>query len=212
MSVLFVGCGYDNYDEPDSLLTGVVTYNGSAVGVRGTENELEIWQDGYALSEKVQAYIAQDGTFSASLFAGEYKIVRLSGAPWLDQSTDTIRVKVRGTTHIEVPVTPYFTVDNVSYVYADNKVTATFTVNQVVEDATLKSVYLYMGANYLTNNVNNDLAMYIDLSNITLGEPATITASLPEKLQKLDFIYARIGANSSKSTRFIFSPSEKINL
>lgn len=203
-------CSHDNYDEPDSVLTGTITYNGAAVGVRGGENQLEIWQDGYALSSKVAVYIAQDGTFSASLFAGEYKVVRLSGAPWSNQSSDTIVVKVSGATNLDVPVTPYFTIDNVSQTYFGNELSVTFTVNKVVSDAELANVYLYLGENLLTNNINNDMAVKVDLASVTLGQPITVKTAISADLASLNFIYTRVGVNSNKSSRYVLSQSEKV--
>lgn len=212
MSIVFASCSHDNYDGPDSLLTGTITYDGASLGVKGGENELEIWQDGYALNTKVQVYIAQDGTFSASLFAGEYKLVRLGGAPWVDQSTDTIVVNVSGTSNIQVPVTPYLKVDDVSYSFNGGQLTATFTVNKVVEDAAIGSVHLFLGANYLVNNVNKDMDIVVDAASITYGEPTTVTVDVSDDLTSLNFFHARVGVNSNKSVRFIFSASEKINI
>ena len=61
--LILVGCEYDNYDPPRSFLTGTVTYNGNPVGVRSGATQLELWQHGYQLFEKIPVYIAQDGTF-----------------------------------------------------------------------------------------------------------------------------------------------------
>src|SRR5690606_40504884 len=48
-SVLIIACGKDNYEAPSSMLTGVVTYNGKPVGVRGSNASvrLQLWQDGF---------------------------------------------------------------------------------------------------------------------------------------------------------------------
>ena len=92
-SIVFTSCEIDNFSAPESMLSGTVTYNGEAVGVRTNGTQLELWQDGYALDEKIAVHIAQDGTYSARLFNGEYKMVRLSGAPWAE-STDTIVINV----------------------------------------------------------------------------------------------------------------------
>ena len=70
-------CGYDNFDEPKSMLTGKVVYNGEPVGVRSGSSEFALFQDGYALHGSIPVYIAQDGSYSVNLFNGEYKLVRL---------------------------------------------------------------------------------------------------------------------------------------
>jgi hypothetical protein len=80
-------------------------------------------------------HIDQDGTFSAKLFDGSYKLVRLSGAPWAN-NTDSIDVNINGSAVVEVPVKPFFTLGNETYTYAaaDTSLTATFTVARL--DAT----------------------------------------------------------------------------
>src|SRR5690606_41577865 len=77
LALMAGGCGFDNYDEPQSKLFGRVTYNGEALGVRGTGEavQLQLYQDGYELRNPISAYVAQDGTFEATLFDGEYKLV-----------------------------------------------------------------------------------------------------------------------------------------
>lgn len=42
-------CRYDNYDEPQSLLTGRVIYDGEPVCVRAGGAEFALYQDGYML-------------------------------------------------------------------------------------------------------------------------------------------------------------------
>src|SRR3712207_3825182 len=97
------------------MLTGRVVHQGQPVGVRSSGVQFEIWQRGYQLFTKVPLNIKQDGTFSAALFDGDYKIVRSVGAgPWAD-NIDTIDVKLNGTAAVEVPVDPYFVLKNVSF-------------------------------------------------------------------------------------------------
>src|SRR5690606_22103936 len=103
-ALIFVAsCGYDNYEPPKSTLTGNVIYNGAPIGVRGTGNavQLELWQDGFELYTSIPVYVTQDGSFSASLFDGEYKMVSRNGnGPWVS-SQDTILVSVKGDTQTE---------------------------------------------------------------------------------------------------------------
>ncbi len=66
--------------------------------------------------------------------------MRKGDSPWLPQFQDTILIKVNGNTKIDTPVTPYFALKNVAFNRNGNKVTATFTVNKVVENANLDNV------------------------------------------------------------------------
>src|SRR4051812_34652244 len=94
--VLIAACTKDNYDPPKSMLSGQVVYQGQPVGVRSNGVQLELWQPGYQFFTKIPIYVDQDGTFSAALFDGNYKLTRLKGnGPWAD-NTDTINVVVKG--------------------------------------------------------------------------------------------------------------------
>ena len=108
-------CRYDNYDEPQSLLTGRVIYDGEPVCVRAGGAEFVLYQDGYALHNSIPVYVNQDGTYSAVLFDGEYKLVRMGNAPWERPTNDTILIEVHGNTVQDIPVTPYFVIKNASF-------------------------------------------------------------------------------------------------
>ena len=83
-------CSYDNFEEPKATLAGKAIYDGEAVGVRSGSSEFALFQDGYALKGSIPVYIAQDGSYSVSLFNGDYKLVRMGNAPWERPSNDTI--------------------------------------------------------------------------------------------------------------------------
>src|SRR3982751_5000804 len=91
-------CEKDNRTPPESTLTGRVVYNKEPIGVRSGGVSFEIWQRGFQLFSKITLNIAQDGSFSAALFDGDYKLVRARGAgPWVD-NVDSIDVHVSGAT------------------------------------------------------------------------------------------------------------------
>ena len=74
--VLFSGCGKDNFDAPESKLVGRVTYQGQALNLRGTGEavQLQLYQDGYEKNDPISVFVGLDGTFSALLFDGEYRL------------------------------------------------------------------------------------------------------------------------------------------
>ena len=209
---LLSACQYDNFDEPDSTLKGSVVYDGQAVGVRTNGPRLELWQDGYALKKAIPVYIAQDGTFSARLFKGQYKLVRKADAPWLAQLSDTIIVDVKGTTNYDVEVTPYFSIKNEKYEKSGDNIKATFTIDKVVNSANLTAVNIYFGKGFLTDHNRNDVKIGVNLSEITDGKEVTITATIPEHLKNENYLYLRIGAQSNASSEYCYSPSHKISL
>ena len=148
------GCKKDNREPPKSTLTGVVLVEGTKtpVGVASNGTQLELWQYGYALLNKIAVHIDQDGSFSAKLFDGNYKLVRLGGAPWAAQ-TDTINIDLNGSATVEVPVKPFFTIGGETYTYAaaDTSLTATFSVARADATKTADRVSFSIG---LTNFVD----------------------------------------------------------
>src|SRR5690606_39149482 len=110
----------DNWEAPNSRLTGQLHFNGDPVGVRLGSAEVEIWQiePEYPIEEKISANVDQDGTYSTVLFDGTYEINVLSGSgAWMDQQSRQ-QVVVRGNTVMDIPVTPFHTIDNETVTYS----------------------------------------------------------------------------------------------
>src|SRR3954470_23751320 len=115
IAILMAACKKDNYEKPASTLTGRVVYNKEPLGLRSNGVQLELWQHGYELFTKIPVYLSPDGTFSALLFDGAYKLVlRQGNGPWKDNA-DSIDVTVRGTTNIDVQVQPYYIVSAAAF-------------------------------------------------------------------------------------------------
>lgn len=208
--IFLLSCEKDNYDEPVSILSGRIIYNNEPVGVRSNALELELWQHGYANFTKIPVFIKQDGTFSAILFDGKYKLVRMNGAPW-ENNTDSIDVEVRGNTIVDVPVVPYFSLSNVSFQKNGSQVTATFTVNKVSSQRDLKKVYLFLGKTIITDNGYNIARISKDAASITLGEPTTLTVAIPST-NSSRIIFARVGIETDGIGQLLYSASEQIEL
>jgi len=212
ISLLFVGCEYDNYEAPKSTLSGRIVYEGAPVGVRNNGPQLELWQDGFPLRSYIPVFLNQDGSFAASLFDGTYKLVRKGDSPWLQQAADTILVQVKGNTHLDVPVMPYFTISNPSFQQNDKGITANFTVNKIVNTANLQFVRLYLGKSILTDQGQQELRVDANLSLISFGQPVSILAILPDNLKNLDYVFARIGVKSTVSNEYYYTQIQKIAL
>lgn len=210
--LLFTGCEYDNFEAPGAMLSGKVVYEGKAVGVRSNGPQLELWQDGFPLRSLIPVFINQDGTFSASLFDGKYKLVRKGDSPWLQQATDTIIVNVKGNTYLEVPVTPYFTITDESFQKSGNTVTARFAVNKVVENARVELVRLYLGKSILTDQVQRELRVDGNAGGLVFGQQTVISGEIPDNLKNLDYVFARLGVKSTSSGEYYYSAVQKIAL
>jgi len=211
-ALLLAGCEYDNFEAPESTLSGRVVYEGKAVGVRNNGPQLELWQDGYPLRSSIPVYLKQDGTFSASLFDGRYKLVRRGDSPWLQQATDTVIVNVSGNTNVDLPVTPYFTLTNETFQKSGNAITARFVVNRVVQTAAIDFVRLYLGKSVLTDQVQRELVADANVGTLVVGQETAISGDLPDNLKNLDFVFARIGVKSKSSGEYFYTPVQKIAL
>ena len=210
LAFLLFSCEIDNFDAPAATLSGSITYNNESVGVRSRGLELELWQHGYENFVKIPVHISQDGTYSASLFDGAYKLVRMSNGPW-ENNTDSIDVVVKGNTVVDVPVIPYFTVSGVKFSNSGKTITATFTVNKISTQRALQSARLFIGKTIITDNGNNIVSARISAPEITLGSTVTLTATLPENFNE-KFVYARVGVETEGIGQLLYSTSEKIDL
>jgi hypothetical protein len=152
-------CKKDNREPPKSTLDGMVVITGTKtpVGVQSNGTQLELWQDGYALRQKIPVYIDHTGLFSAKLFDGRYKMVRLTGAPW-KTDTDTITIDLKGHAVVEVPVVPFFTVggETITYNAADTSITAVFTISRMDATKTADRVSLHLGQTIIVD-ANNQI-------------------------------------------------------
>lgn len=125
-------CSKDNYDEPQSDLIGKIVYKGEAVGVRQTDGavQMQLFQDGYDLYTPIPVYVNQEGIFSAKLFNGTYKLVTRSlNGPWVNDR-DTVVINVGGSTTVEYPVKPYYSISNVKFEVVGDSLVSTFSVSQ----------------------------------------------------------------------------------
>ncbi|WP_069657963.1 DUF3823 domain-containing protein [Arcticibacter eurypsychrophilus] len=208
-----VGCEKDNYASPESLLTGKVIYEGQAIGVRSNGVQLELWQRGYAFFTKIPVFVNQDGSFSALLFDGNYKLTRQNGVgPWVN-NTDSIDVKVSGNTMIDVPVTPYTFVKTATYQRNGTTMTATANLQTVSAANPLESVRLYVYRNALIDDLNQDGITVINASEITnVNQPLAISVTIPASLANADAVYVRIGVKTAGVAELAYSLAEKIQL
>ncbi|GBU06956.1 hypothetical protein AwDysgo_02870 [Bacteroidales bacterium] len=210
--ILFIlclsSCGLDNYDEPSSELSGKVTYNGEAIGVKGTVEsvQLHLFQDGYDLRTEIPVFVGQDGSFKALLFDGVYKMVaRDRNGPWLN-TRDTVLVVVKGSSTCQYPVTPYYMINNTMFdVDNDNKLTASFEVEKIAGNNTIESIFLLVSKTSFVDNVSQ-------VARVNLEKPTTGLANISLDLNSLNerFLFARVGVKIDGVDEAIYSKIEKI--
>lgn len=210
---LLIGCEKDNRRQPESTLTGRVVYQGQPIGLRSAGVQFELWQRGYQLFTKIPLNIKQDGTFSAVIFDGDYKLVRSRGAgPWVDVS-DSIDVKVNGQTTVDVPVEPFFIIKNESFEKTGTAIKGTFTLQSVNATKTLELARMYIGPNLIVDQNNNSANTQILAAAITnLSQPVTLNVNIPVSIANDNFIFARIGVKTNGVAELLYTMPQKIQL
>ena len=215
-AIALSGCDYDNYEAPQSQLTGRIVYEDEAVGLRQTGtgqeyNVLELYQPGFEGTAPIPVYVDQDGRFSAMLFDGTYRLVAKNGSgPWVDSGTE-LNFDVRGNTNIDFPVTPYYVIRDVQFNTGNDKLTVSFRIDRGAftlingkPDALIERTALY-----INNTRCVDDATYrkkIDAASLTTGTQS-ITVNLEDaELQKYPVLYARLGVGTQGVTPKIYTP------
>lgn len=209
--VAFASCGLDNYDAPKSKLVGKITYNGESIGVRGTGEavQLQLYQDGYELKDNIRVYVGQDGTFDALLFDGEYKMVtRDKNGPWVN-NRDTLVVKVKGATTVELPVTPYFTISNESFSFSTSSLSASLNIKQIVNTAEIDYVTLLISKTSFVDDVSN-----IARKDFKGQLPGSVNLSMDiagnKNVESAKALFARVGVRTKGSDQAIYGKIERI--
>jgi hypothetical protein len=190
----FTACALDNYDEPDAQITGkVVDRNGNPVGVMGSREQvtLQLWQPSYPLkADAINVNVAQDGTFAAKVFNGEYVLkMRNNTGPWVN-SADSVVVNVSGSANVDFPVTPYYTLNSVSYTLSGATLTATFSITEVTSGRGIDEVALMINK---TQFVGFDSEVHVkkEGGNSAVGSQ-TISVDV-SSLAEHHKLYARVG-------------------
>ncbi|WP_163358041.1 DUF3823 domain-containing protein [Dysgonomonas sp. 25] len=205
IALFLTSCDKDNYNPPKITLTGKVTYNGEPIGVRGTDRQvqMQLWQDGYDLYEPIEVYIDQEGSFTAKVFKGEYKLVsRDNHGPWVN-NRDTVFVNVKGNMEVDYPVTPYYILSNVNITSSGNIVTATFDIDQITAGKNIESIHLYVNRTQFVDQDNKK----IDVTDPSLTTGShTLTADMSSFTKPNEQImYARIGVKIAGVNHTLYS-------
>ncbi|MDM8172762.1 MULTISPECIES: DUF3823 domain-containing protein [Olivibacter] len=206
---LLAGCGKDNYDEPTSTLTGRIVYQGEPLQLKGTNESVrvQLFQDGYDFRTPLDVFVSQDGSFSAKLFDGHYKLVTRDGnGPWLN-TRDTTEVELRGTASVDLEVTPYFTISNSSISLSGNVMNTSFTINQIVDAAQIDRVMLLLNTTTFVDEVANVVRAEYTGDDVQVGQMA-LNVDFSDEPDAVNgrALFGRICVWPSGSDQGIYSP------
>jgi len=210
---MLAGCKYDNYEVPQSVLSGTVGYQGQGIGVRSNAVQLELWQRGYQLFTKIPVYVQQDGTFKAILFDGDYKLTYLKGVgPWVTK-TDSVAISVRGNTVVDFPVEPFFIIKTSSFLKSGTNIMGTLTLQRVNTTQTLEAVRIYLNKGSIVDGNINLANFSIAASAIPdINATITINVAIPTTLSANDYLYARVGVKTTGVTELVYGVPLQVSL
>lgn len=212
-------CEKDNYEAPESKLNGRLVYNGDSIGVEHNQVPFELYQFGFGKVGAIGATFAQNGTYAALLFDGQYKFIIPNGqGPFKWKQTaagdpDSLSINLNGSQTIDIEVIPYYMIRTPQISGSGTTVTATFKAEKVVVDATAKdieNVALYINKTQFVSGGDNIANTTLAGSAITDLNAITLTATIPSITPTQSYVFARIGLKIAGVEDRIFSPVQKI--
>ena len=227
-AIAILSCSKDNYKPPTVPLTGALTYKGEPLQLINSSNAyigLQIYQYGFGKIGAVNEAVTQDGKYAALLYAGNYKLTIPNGqVPFKWPQTvpgvpDSISIALTAAQTLNIEVMPYWMVRTPTFTASGGSVTATFKAEQIITDATAKSidkVALFINKTELVSDDGNQHineppvslagAAITDLNNISLST-AIPTNIVPAQ----NYIFARVGIKMNGIDYWIFSPVQKVS-
>ena len=216
---LLVSCEKDNYAEPKTKLTGQIMYKGEPVGVEDGQVRLQLWQPGFGKLAPIDAPIAQDGSYSAVLFDGAYKLVfTKNDGPWKTltkdaTAKDTTFVTLNGNQKVDIEVMPYYMIRNAKFSGGEKKVNATFSLEKVITGADGKDVErvsLIVSRTQFVSRANNVGITNKDGAEVKDMNSISLSVNVPAISPAQNFVYARVGVKMKDVEDMVFSKVEKI--
>lgn len=214
-------CKKDNFKAPESKLSGRLVYKGDPIGVEQFQVPYELFQYGFGKVGGINSSFAQDGTYSALLFDGEYKLDIPNGqGPFIwkqlaSGNPDSISISLKGSQTLDLEVLPYYMIRTPQLAAAGGKVTGTLKIEKVITDAAAKNiekVRIYInktqfvsGGDYNIAQTEIDGASITDFNNVSLG------VNIPTISPTQNYVFARIGIKIDGVEDMIFSPVQKIS-
>jgi len=189
---LMQGCGLDNYDEPEAQFSGRVTYQGEPLQLRHGSIKFDLEQDSYELGDKIEVTIAQEGTFAARIFPGEYRFVpRPGNGPWTDDC-QPVEFTIKGGKQLDFEVVPYYLLRNSNITLSGNTLNGVCSVKSIAGGKAIEAMTLFVGK---TRFVDDRGGRSVVTSNFE--QPAegvnNISVNIKEIVDKYPVLYARIG-------------------
>ena len=157
------------------------------------------------INDPISVFVGQDGTFSALLFDGEYRLTTRDGnGPWVNNH-ESVTVNLKGHTEVNLEVTPYFMISNEQLSVTGSAMNASFMINRIVPDAKISRVMLLLSKTQFADDVNNLYRQ--DFSDVVPGS-VNLSADISgnTEIVKAKALYARVGVLANGADQAIYSP------
>ena len=214
-----LSCKKDNYKAPSSTLSGRIVYKGEAIGVEYDQVPFQLYQFGFGKVGPINGVFAQDGSYSALLFDGTYKLIIPNGQgpfKWKQLASgapDSTAITMAGSQALDLEVTPYYMIRTPNVTGGGGKVSATFKAEKIITDVAnakdIERVTLYINNTQFVSGGNNIASTTIAGSAIADPNNISFNVTVPN-IAPQTFVYARIGLKIAGVEDLIFSPATKI--
>ena len=214
-------CKKDNFKAPESKLSGRLVYKGDPIGVEQFQVPFELFQYGFGKVGSINSSFAQDGSYSALLFDGEYKLDIPNGQgpfKWKQLASgnpDSISISMRGNKTLDLEVIPYYMIRTPQLTVAAGKVTGTLKIEKVITDAAGKNidrVRIYINKTQFVSGGDFNIAQSdISGASITDMNNVSLSVNVPSISPTQNYVFARIGIKIDGVEDMIFSPVQKLS-
>jgi hypothetical protein len=222
IGVALFSCKKDNYSPPGAILSGSLLYQKDTIYVERNAVHFQIYQYGFGKVGPISTdeTFAQNGSYSAALFNGDYKLIVPNGdGPFMWKQTvsgtpDSVSITMNGNQTVDLEVTPYYMIRNAQINVSGSSVSATFKIEKIITDANAKdieSVSLYINKTQFVSG-NNNIA-HADINGADIADPNNISMSvdIPAITPTQNYVFARAGLKINGVEDMIFSPLVKID-
>lgn len=221
-------CRKDNYEAPSAMLSGHITYQGVPVNVSSKDVTFELWEPGWGKNGAINVAVNEDGSYSALLFNGNYKLViPPSQGPFrsitdAETKSDTMLLTINGSRELDIEVMPYYMVRDAKMELGGTRsVNSSCRLEKIITDANarnVETVFLYLNQTRFVDATN-----YIaraSLSGSDISDPANVhlSVNIPDVISgngttgNQDYVFARIGVKISGVEDLLFSEVQQINI
>ena len=216
LGVFFLAsCGKDNYEAPKSMYTGAILYKGDTICVASKSAVyFELRESGWQYKTPIKVLVKTDGTFSAVLFNGNYKMVLpATQGPYLSPS-DTTDVVIAGNINKNIEVMPYYMIRNAAFTAAARTVTGSCNLEQIVlgdQANAVERVTMYVSYTYYADQFSNDVsadAALTDLNNLSVNVTVPLFPTRPTQ----SYVYVRLGVKVQNVDDMIYTSPRKVNI